>query len=281
MGMNATCFDWRILVEHLMTVKESDGTERYSVLVFDNRGVGNSSTPKGPYSTSGMAEDIIILLDYIGWTATRQLHVVGISLGGMIAQEFAWRASPRITSLSLVSTSAGAFGLTTFPPLTGIKGLVQVAFVSSPDDKMKILTPLCYPKGFLDQPAVEFDRPDITYYEYLAPLSIRTSELIRPQSLLGALSQGYAAIFHRVTPERLAAISKAIPKVYVMTGDTDYLMRPSNSYYLKDHMKEAEFEVWPNTGHGILGQHPRQFPKVLQRVFGEGCQRLESSPQAS
>lgn len=37
-------------------------------------------------STAGMAEDVIALLDYIGWTAKRDLHVVGISLGGMIAQ---------------------------------------------------------------------------------------------------------------------------------------------------------------------------------------------------
>jgi hypothetical protein len=40
-----------------------------------------------------MAEDIVTLLDYIGWTAPRDLHVVGISLGGMIAQGTSWCAS--------------------------------------------------------------------------------------------------------------------------------------------------------------------------------------------
>ena len=79
---------------------------QYSVIVFDNRGVGNSETPRGPYTcvnlllslvglmdesrpmcrTSGMAEDIVALLDYVRWTEKGQIHVVGVSLGGMIAQ---------------------------------------------------------------------------------------------------------------------------------------------------------------------------------------------------
>ncbi|KAH9170887.1 hypothetical protein EDB89DRAFT_1217643 [Lactarius sanguifluus] len=45
----------------------------------------NSSTPMGLYSTSAMAEDVIVLLDFIGWTESRSVHVVGLSMGGMIA----------------------------------------------------------------------------------------------------------------------------------------------------------------------------------------------------
>lgn len=99
--MNSTSFSWAPQVEYF------GKSDKYSVLVFDNRGVGNSGTPRGPYSyvylhlpcllisvlvihgpyrTSGMAEDAICLLDYIGWTNERDIHVVGISLGGMIAQ---------------------------------------------------------------------------------------------------------------------------------------------------------------------------------------------------
>ena len=75
-------------------------------------------------STSGMARDVVVLLDYIGWTGHRELHIVGVSMGGMISQgeyvcegtrnhsftivpELALKIPHRIASLSLVSTKAG------------------------------------------------------------------------------------------------------------------------------------------------------------------------------
>ena len=65
---------------------------------MDNRGVGNSDTPSGLYKTSEMARDIEELLQYVGWlpedtdgaqeeAGERNLHIVGVSMGGMIAQE--------------------------------------------------------------------------------------------------------------------------------------------------------------------------------------------------
>jgi pimeloyl-ACP methyl ester carboxylesterase len=64
-----------------------DQGDIYSCLVFDNRGVGKSDKPLMRYSTSEMAKDVLEIIDYIGWTQKRDLHVVGISMGGMIAQE--------------------------------------------------------------------------------------------------------------------------------------------------------------------------------------------------
>jgi pimeloyl-ACP methyl ester carboxylesterase len=78
-GLNNTSFAWESQVKYFAPI------EKYSVVVFDNRGVGNSDAPRGPYSTSSMAEDVITLVNYLGWTEERQLHIVGLSLGGMIA----------------------------------------------------------------------------------------------------------------------------------------------------------------------------------------------------
>ena len=64
-----------------------DQAAKYSCLIFDNRGMGESAKPVMRYSTSEMAGDTFDLLNHLGWKAKRQLHIIGISMGGMIAQE--------------------------------------------------------------------------------------------------------------------------------------------------------------------------------------------------
>ena len=64
-----------------------DQSSKYSCLIFDNRGIADSDKPLMRYSTSEMAKDTLEILDHVGWTGKRVLHVVGVSMGGMIAQE--------------------------------------------------------------------------------------------------------------------------------------------------------------------------------------------------
>lgn len=64
-----------------------DQASKYSCLIFDNRGMGESDKPVMRYSTSEMAKDTFELLDYIGWIGERSVHLIGISMGGMIIQE--------------------------------------------------------------------------------------------------------------------------------------------------------------------------------------------------
>lgn len=80
--------------------------DQYSVLLLDNRGVGASDKPLARYTTSDMAADVIEVLDHVGWTGPRSVNVVGLSLGGMIAQELACAQPERIASLSLLCTTA-------------------------------------------------------------------------------------------------------------------------------------------------------------------------------
>jgi pimeloyl-ACP methyl ester carboxylesterase len=54
--------------------------EKHTMLVFDNRGMGESGKPLLRYTTSEMAKDLVELLDHVGWTEDRSVHVVGISM---------------------------------------------------------------------------------------------------------------------------------------------------------------------------------------------------------
>ena len=64
-----------------------DQASKYSCLIFDNRGIGQSDKPVMRYSTSEMAKDTLELLNHLGWNGERSVHIIGISMGGMIAQE--------------------------------------------------------------------------------------------------------------------------------------------------------------------------------------------------
>ena len=85
-----------------------------------------------------------------------------------------------------------------------------------------------------------------------------------------------AGLTHHVKPDRLNAISRNVPKVMIVTGDVDHLVHPSKSVYIKKHMPEAGFEQWEVTGHAIHLQRREKFNAMLERVFREGEEKVES-----
>ena len=79
-------------------------SQRYRTVAFDNRGVGLSGVPPGPYSIATMASDAAAVLDAAG---VARAHIFGVSMGGMIAQEFALQYPAKTRSLILGCTSPG------------------------------------------------------------------------------------------------------------------------------------------------------------------------------
>jgi pimeloyl-ACP methyl ester carboxylesterase len=88
--------------------------EEYRTVVFDNRGTGDSDVPEGPYTVAEMASDLEAVLDDAG---VESVHVVGASMGGMIAQQYAIDYD-RAASLALLCTSHGGEEAVPTPPET-------------------------------------------------------------------------------------------------------------------------------------------------------------------
>jgi pimeloyl-ACP methyl ester carboxylesterase len=96
--------------------------------------------------------------------------------------------------------------------------------------------------------------------------------------LAGGLAQTAAATGHNVTAAKLAEISRNIPKILILTGDVDDLIKPVNSEYMAQNMPEAEYQVWQGYGHGLIGQNPKRFNETLERVIREGRERASKAP---
>ncbi len=84
-----------------------DLAKHFRVITYDNRGAGRTGAPDKPYSLSGMADDLAALLEAL---KVEQAHILGYSMGGMIAQEFALKYANRVDKLILLGTSAGLDG---------------------------------------------------------------------------------------------------------------------------------------------------------------------------
>src|SRR5438093_13759231 len=95
MGLAADSAAWMFQVP--------DFARHHRTIVFDNRGVGRSAKPPGPYTIHEMADDTVGLLDALG---IARAHVVGVSMGGMIAQELALRHPERVARLVLAMSFA-------------------------------------------------------------------------------------------------------------------------------------------------------------------------------
>lgn len=107
MGLAGVKAAWQRQTKHF-----GHDSSQYSVLILDNRGMGESDKPWRRYTTSAMALDCIDILQHIGWlnptdpSPKRSLHLIGISLGGMISQEIAHRIPQHLASLTLLCTAA-------------------------------------------------------------------------------------------------------------------------------------------------------------------------------
>jgi pimeloyl-ACP methyl ester carboxylesterase len=194
--------------------------ERYHVVSFDNRGTGRTSQPEGPYTMEQMSDDAVALLDHLG---IESAHIIGQSMGGMIAQYLALRYPDRVRSLVLACTSPRGPDSVDDSPLDMTPAAVR-------ERLLKVYTP-----QFLVNPGPWFGAMWAEHLRY-------------PATPAGQKGQAHAGIGFDVS-DRLPEIHAP---TLVITGDADGLVDPANSRILAERIAGAEMRVFEGLRHGFM-----------------------------
>ena len=212
--------------------------ERYRVIRVDNRGAGHTGdVPGAPYTVETMAGDCLAVLDAAGVDAA---HVVGISMGGLMAQEIALTAPERVLSLCLTATHPG------------------IAHAVVNPDAMAMLMK----RGEMTpQEAAEASVP----YNYAPATSReRIEEDWAVRFPLAATNEGYLAQAMGTSQwdgfDRIPGITT---RTLVLHGELDALVPPENGRVIAERIPGAELVLVPDANHVLMTDQPEQVAKVL------------------
>ena len=211
--------------------------ERHRVIAFDNRGVGQTDTPDHPYTIRMMAEDTRGLMDVLGLD---RAHVVGVSMGGMIAQELALTHPGRVRSLHLGCTLARPDAYTK-------------AFLGAWRDVRAHVSREAALRAFgpwLFAPATYSERPE--FVELIVQNALANPH---PQSLTGFLRQGEAILGH----DTLARLDGIHCPTLVSVAEEDILVPPRFSRQLAAAIPGAKLQMVAGAGHAYFWERPDVF----------------------
>jgi pimeloyl-ACP methyl ester carboxylesterase len=185
----------------------------YRVITFDNRGAGKSDKPPGAYSTRMMANDTVKLMDLL---AIEKAHIMGLSMGGMIAQELAINYPQRVMKLVLASTYARQ-------DQTSGDTLEQAKFLHlTPEKKAGAMVGLAFNKPL---------------YRFIFGLLARVqTRFTKASARAGIAGQSEACLQHD-TLERLSSITAP---TLVIVGTGDRLIKPVSSEVIADKIPNAK-----------------------------------------
>jgi len=222
----------------------------YRTIAFDNRGVGRSDCPPGPYSIPVMASDAAAVLDAAG---VARAHVLGLSMGGMIAQEFALQYPARVLSLILGCTAAG--------------GPNAVRAEAAATQTLKMRATLTREEA--EQAFLPFLYDDHTPRE-------RVEEDLVKRRPWYATPEGYTAQLQAIilwqADDRLPQITAP---TLVIHGKNDRLVPPGNGERIAFRIPGAELVLLPDANHMFTTDQPEAAHAVLLRFLSEQARPTE------
>lgn len=221
--------------------------ERFRVVTFDNRGVGGSDAPEGPYTIATMAADAVALMDAMG---IARAHVVGTSLGGFIAQQIAVEHPRRVDRLVLACTAFGGPDMVPMPEVT--VRLMEEA-PSLPDE---VRLRRAVENGFT--PAFAKRRPDV---------------IERVMAFRRATAQQYARWLDQAAAGAAFDLSARVGSIaaptLVITGVEDTVIDVRNSKLLAAAVPDARL-VEMDGGHLFFIEQSEAFNDAVASFLAEG-----------
>jgi pimeloyl-ACP methyl ester carboxylesterase len=217
----------------------------FRVIVFDNRGVGDSDVPEGPYAVAQMADDAIAVLDAAGVDDT---HVLGVSLGGYIAQELALTHPDRLRKLVLASTAPG--GPKSVPmPAAGLEAFGRFPTMEREAGLRLMVENSLGAYGVREQPELVEE-----IYRY---------RLERGPTLAGWQAQAYAG----ATFDAYDRSSRIAAPTLVLQGGGDNVVDPRNADLLAELIPNARLELIPDRGHLMVWQEAERIAPIVKEFL--------------
>jgi pimeloyl-ACP methyl ester carboxylesterase len=226
---------------------------RFTVIAIDNRGTGNSDKPVEGYALSSMAADVLGVLDHL---AIARAHILGYSMGGAIAQEFACHYPERVAGLVLCATMYGGSRAIRAP--LSILRIMRNLDGLEPEEIARRVWKVTYAPDYLAKNLEKAEHQ--LQREMVSPTPLHASDL---------QFQGLAEF----------DTSQALPFVHaptlVLTGALDQLVPPDNSLLLSELIPNATLHVLPGCGHRLMWEAATQCVTIITSFLKEHDSSLE------
>jgi pimeloyl-ACP methyl ester carboxylesterase len=234
-GMGGTHLSWG---EPFRSVLE----ESFDVIVFDNRGIGLSTPFEESFTIVEMGEDAGGLLDELG---VESAHVVGISMGGMIAQELALAQPGRLRSLTLGCTYCGGEG-SRLMPRENVEKLAAAMASGNRDEAIRASYEVNLSPAF---------RADEDAY---APFHRMATEVPAAKKTIELQAQ---AIFGHDTSGRIGEITAP---TLIVHGTEDGVLPVENGHQIASLMPDARLEILEDVGHMFWWEQPQRSAELIR-----------------
>jgi 3-oxoadipate enol-lactonase len=211
---------------------------------FDNRGVGRSNVPPTPWTIAEMADDAISVLDAAG---VERAHVFGVSMGGLIAQELAWRHPNRVDSLVLGCTHPGGGDAVRMDPAAATMLMDRTS--RSAREAIEASVPFLY-SGMTSRDDIDGD------------VAARVRYVLRASAYWGQLD---AMRQHRGMLSRLPEITA---RTLVIHGTADKLVQPGNAELIAAAIPDAELAWIEAAGHLFWTDQPALTVSLVNGFLG-------------